>query len=325
MPRLRDVYIKPVINAPGARGMQGKPYFHQKPLWFLNIWKDTTFAAKTITWRKREGNMPLKKDGDMPQEIMPRCIVVDFWGGNMLNCVGLSNFGAEFYFKQGYWQAWPENFIISFATISVNKGVSRISPLQQKISQAYAFIHLLKQELPKFHSKIILDWNFGCPNTGEEENQLAREIPLMLDIAAEADVPLMVNFRPTTNIGLIKLAADHKAVDAIRLAGTVKYGHYGIDWKRIFGRDKSPFEDTFGLPGGLSGPVCLPFVVRKVSQMRAIGIKQVIFAGNGIRTSSHVEELRRAGANGIAIGSIATVRPWQVHSVVKAAYNQFGQ
>jgi len=65
-------------------------------------WSQTGFSGKTLTLLSCQGNMPLESDGVTPEERFPRCIVVGFGNnGWMLNAVGLSNFGAEFYLKSG--------------------------------------------------------------------------------------------------------------------------------------------------------------------------------------------------------------------------------
>lgn len=84
-----------VFCAPGARGFYGEGYpFHRTSRRFGMTWDRTGFAAKTTTVEKRAGNLPLKDDGVTPRELIPRCIVVKWLSGHVLNAVGLSGPGV---------------------------------------------------------------------------------------------------------------------------------------------------------------------------------------------------------------------------------------
>ena len=103
MLEIRGVRCASVFCATGARGFYGEGYpFHRYWRNFGMCWDETGFSGKTLTLFEKPGFMPLRDDGTTPIELMPRCIWTNFfYGGEMVNAVGLSNFGADFYFRSG--------------------------------------------------------------------------------------------------------------------------------------------------------------------------------------------------------------------------------
>ncbi len=75
----------------------------------------------------------------------------------------------------------------------------------------------------------------------------------------------------------------------------------------------------FDSPGGLSGPSCLPFAELRVKQMRAADVIKPIVGGNGIQRPQDVIRLRDAGADAVAVGSVALVRPRRLRAIIQAA------
>jgi heptaprenylglyceryl phosphate synthase len=56
-----------------------------------------------------------------------------------------------------------------------------------------------------------------------------------------------------------------------------------------------------------------------VLEARRLEIETPIVAGNGIQRRSDVALLRKAGADAIAIGTVAMVRPWRMAAIIEEA------
>lgn len=310
---LRGIEFGSVFCAPGARNFYGEGYpFHR--IWrHLGMdWHKTTFVTKGITLNQRKGNMPLKDDGITPKEFLPRCIIVKFWSGHILNDVSLSGPGADFLFRQEIWQKRKMPFLLQFMAVGQTR--------EERLAETKLFVALAYNYLGDFRTSVGLQFNFGCPNVGIRFNELQDEIFEMFDLGKELEIPLIGNFNPLAKIELLLEIAKHPACDALWLGNTIPWGTVGINWRKLFGTNVSPLRLRGFSEGGLSGPACLPFTIRKVSEMRAAGITLPIVAGGGIQSVKDVHKVKQAGANAIAIGAVAIVRPWRMTKIIEAGH-----
>ena len=168
--------------------------------------------------------------------------------------------------------------------------------------------------------------DYGCPNAGLILENLYPEIITTLQIMSRVGVPLVLNFNPLVPAFLLKELEETGLVQGFWLANTIPYDYCGLG-KSIFGKTVSPLlERGFDSAGGISGPKCLPHVLRLIQWARNLDVKLPIIAGNGIRTPADVHAIKDAGANAIAIGLIAMVPPWMIRmqSVIKTANRIFG-
>lgn len=310
--KLRNLEFGTVFCAPGARGFFGEGYWYH-PIWKAMglTWKNTTFVAKTTTLNARAGNMPLKADGITPRNLRPKCIMVDFRQGLVLNAVGLSGPGLCQLLKDWRWQAAKQPFMLSFMSIGETP--------QERINELRAFITTMLELQPRISVAIALQLNFGCPNTDHAPAERFDELQTMLDLTQCLDIPVMVNFSVAAPIDIMVCAASHSACDGLWIANTVPWGDPRIDWQRLFGDTVSPLTRHGLPPGGLSGPPCLPLAIKAVEQVRAAGVTKPIVAGNGVRRAADAEKLLWSGADGIAIGTAAMLRPWRMRSIIRAA------
>ncbi len=312
---LRGTEYGSCFCAPGARGFFGEGYpFHRYWELLRMTWSRTTFVAKTTTLDPRLGNMPLGDDRITPKELIPRCIVVKPLSGHVLNAVGLSGPGAKALFDTGRWQKWQEPFMLSF--MSVAPGMA------ERLEELRGYVRLASDYLRRFQAPVALQLNFACPNAGLHLEELGGEITQALDIAAALNVPLIPNFNPMIPIKLMCEVASHPACDALWVANTIPWGTPGIDWVKLFGSRESPLTRR-GLPspGGLSGPACLPFVLKRLQEATEAGVKKPIIAGNGIQSVDAVRRVRKAGAAGVAIGVVGIVRPWRMKAIIDESHN----
>ena len=315
----------PIFCAVGARGFFGEGYpFH--PYWRYAgmTWKRTGFAGKTLTLEPRrgkkfdeEGNMPLRDDGLTPEELFPRSIWVDFKnGGRMINAVGLSNFGADFYLRTGRYHSINEPFFLSFMPVAKDPS--------GREAELKAFCQLLARYLP-FRAPVALQINFGCPNTGHDPSEFYTEICTLIETAKSLlGIPIVANTNALMPTAILIETA--RIADALWIGNTIPFGDKGagryIDWSR-FGKI-SPIRKR-GLPadGGLSGPECLPLTLEKVRDLRNSGVTVPIVGGNGIRTIEDLKKLHRAGCGGVFVGSLGVVKPWRMGGIIRAAHEIF--
>lgn len=315
----------PIFCAVGARGFFGEGYpFH--PYWRYAgmTWKRTGFAGKTLTLEPRrgkkfdeEGNMPLRDDGLTPEELFPRSIWVDFKnGGRMINAVGLSNFGADFYLRTGRYHSINEPFFLSFMPVAKDPS--------GREAELKTFCQLLVRYFP-FRAPVALQINFGCPNTGHDPSEFYAEICTLIDMAKSLlGIPIVANTNALMPTAILIETA--RIADALWIGNTIPFGDKGagryIDWSR-FG-EISPVRKR-GLPadGGLSSPECLPLTLEKVRDLRNGGVTIPIVGGNGIRTTEDLKKLYRAGCDAVSVGSLGVVKPWRMGGIIRAAHEIF--
>lgn len=283
-------------------------------------WDGTGFSGKTLTLSAKPGFMPLRDDGTTPKELLPRCIWTNLlYGGEMMNAVGLSNFGADFYFRSGYYRLIQDPFFISFSLLCPAEDRSG------RLAELRAFCTLLKRYLP-FGSMVMLQLNFGCPNSGHNLSDFWQEICTLVALAKSVlNIPIFINtnaLMPTSVFLDVARAGD---VDGLWIGNTIPFREPStlekIDWSR-FGEVSPIRRRGIEADGGLSSPQCLPLTIEKVQELRDSGVHLPIVAGNGIRTQEDVDALQGAGADAVFIGSLAIVRPYRMRSIIAYAHHR---
>lgn len=301
-----------VFCATGARGFYGEGYpFHKFSRLAGMNWEGSGFSAKTMTLLHCPGNMPLKNNGVTPREFYPRCIWVNLRTGEMMNAVGLSNFGMDFYLKLGHYQEITKPFSLSF--------MLRAEDASGREAEVREICRRLKPYLKSFRAPVMVHWNFGCPNSGHNLQEFYGEICSLMEIArAElGGTPILINTNALMPTPVFQEAA--RIVDGFVIGNTIPYKSTDqIDWSRY--GDTSPIRRRgIQADGGLSSPKCLPLTIAKVQELRDSGIYKPIIAGNGIRTRSDVDTLFVAGADAIFVGSLAVVRPYALSAIIDYA------
>ena len=318
--KLRGIDYGSVWDAAGVRGMLGEGQrFH--PLFKLLFpgfftFKGVTFVSKTVTWKPNAGNMPLRKDGLTPRELFPKCIIVDIPRAFMLNAVGLSNFGARFYFDKGVWQSSMKPSVISFMAISETKS--------ERMAERRAFVREMKIRLPSFNAPVAIQENFSCPNVGHNLDELFGEIWEGMAIFAELDIPYIPKFNILVPPERVLEVAKDKRVDAVCVSNTIPFGELPewIDWKKLFGSStRSPLEERGFGKGGLSGAPIWPAVHDWVKRYGKLVPPIPLIAGGGLMCCQDVYDLTAIPCvECVQIGSVATLRPHRLNPMVKTAY-----
>lgn len=318
--RLHGIKFHPMLNAPGARGFFGRPYWYY-PIWRLIglRWWETSFVTKTTTYASRPGNMPLGTDGDRPREKLPRCILItirSFLSGHIANAVSWSGPGAKYLLDQDVWQTLPEPFVVSIAAVGMTR--------EERKTEYLKLRDLLSQYV--FRAKFALQMTLGCPNVGLPFESLRNEIKDMLKIMSPLGVPLILNFNPLVPANFLKELEDTGLCDGFWIGNTIPYNHDGLG-EKIFGQEISPLLKR-GLPiasaGGISGLACLKYTLATIRQARALGVTLPIIGCNGIQSPLGVWRAWRAGADAIAVGSAALIRPFMMIPIIVTAHLLFG-
>ena len=281
--------IKKIWNASGARGFFGEGYWFHK---FLRpYYGHSASVAKTVTSAPIKGNMPLT-DNSQPKELFPDCIKVNYRKGLIINAVGLSNYGAEWYLSQGIWQSRLSPFIISFAGQSLD-----------------VFVDILAEE--SFNTAYGLQLNFSCPNVEHDWSDLVAHINEQLEIAESLGVPLI----PKINILMDPLAVKDIHLNkcfALNVSNTIPWGKLKgwIDWHSLFG-EVSPLAKYGG--GGLSGSPIIEPICKWLSNIE-INCPIVSTAGQSVKDS---QIMINSGATYLELGSISILRPWRMKCILQ--------
>lgn len=314
--RLRGVDFPPICNAAGAQGFfgEGYPYHRYWKLMGLTF-VDCGFVAKTTTLHPRVGNMPLWPDTFAPLEWKPHCIYVDPMKAIALNAVGLSGPGVTELLSRYRWQARADAFFLSFMSVSAQ--------VTDRLDELGEFVRLLRYWLPHLSDGLGLEINFSCPNAGIDPTSFINEVGQALDIAGTLGIPLQCKFNATVPVGAVCEVCRHRQCDAITMSNTIPWGKLPerINWKGLFGTDISPLAHLGG--GGLSGWPLLPIVCDWIAAARDRGFSKPIWACGGIDSVRAVRQVKKAGASGVQIGTVAIVRPWLMRGIIRYAHEIF--
>lgn len=306
---LRGVNYGSTFCAVGARGFAGEGYpFHKLWYWFGMDWSGSALAGKTMTLDPRAGNMPLKDDGMTPVELFPKCIWASLRnGGEMVNQVGLSNFGLDFYLRRKIFADLTEPFMTS---------VMLMEDTQMKRRQElHQILILFKDRMITRAKAWALQINFACPNTGHALTELQAEMPELVGLARRhlPDVPIVVNVNALMPTSI--LVETSKVADALWIGNAIPFGERGIDWSRFGGRSPLARKNP-EWKGGLSSPECFDLTLAKLFDVREAGIKIPVVVGNGIRTTGDLSRALQYGAKAVFMGSVAVTRPRRMKKLI---------
>jgi dihydroorotate dehydrogenase len=318
---IRGINFGPVIGASGVQGFFGEGYPHHRKFKYIPgfSFRNMGFVAKTVTLSPRPGNMPLEQDGMTPKEKRPNCIRWNLRKGAVLNAVGLSNSGCEFYLAQGRWQARAEPSQLSFMSVSKND-------FAEERRQFRNFVQVLGAGLEAFMAPIGLQVNYSCPNTGHKVDQSKHgelEAAVMQDFetAKDLDIAIIPKFNMLLPPELAVKFSRHPRCDAICMSNTLPWGQLPeeVDWKGLFGSTESPLKDLGG--GGLSGAPITDLVQRWVNKYSWLNPEKPLIAGGGVMCARDARNLLQYRCvSSVFIGTAAILRPWRVQSIIRAAH-----
>ncbi len=298
--------VPSVILASGTMGFFGEGYLYHKIIWpFAWLTKNSAmFVAKTVTVDPIIGNMPLK-DNSSPKSLRPDCVFIDFkrWlRGGMLNAVGLSNFGIEYYLKKGLWQKRTKPWALSLMLVRKTRG--------ERVQEAREFVEIMLRYLDEFGILPILKLNISCPNTCHNVSDLISEQKEILDILTILGLKIIVKVNAVSDIESVRKIVQHSVCTGLCISNTLPWANLPdwIKWRVFPEFTESPLARYGG--GGFSGKDMCPIVIAWIARARQAGITKPIIGGGGIFTPLDVWRMKKAGATSISIGSPLLFRPW---------------
>ncbi len=322
-----------VFGQSGVQGFfgEGDEYPHHK---FYKLvpgfaFNKMVFVAKTVTLKPRiypESSNTELREGYKVKRFFPTSVwwsLKSVFSGYILNAVGLANPGLQQMLSYKKWQTRSDAFQISVMLMEAT--------LETKIAEAHSICKMLNEQIPFDQThQYALQINFSCPNTGHAQEQDAKDIILILKIFREQlpDVALIPKFdllvEPETIVNL-KLYCD-----AFCIANTIPFGKKKDTqwWRRLFPNDTSPLLKYFNgrFAGGLSGSPLFPVLTEWLKNMEQIDASVVIIAGGGVMRKKDINQLSQfAIVQGIALGSVAILRPWRLQGLITFGNEIFSQ
>lgn len=273
MIKLSNGHIFEYMAASGALGFDGRGWWWEKPLKYINLFDASLFTpvTKTLTLRPIEGNVRWYNPF--------QC--VRFIRGGVVNAVGLSNPGIDWWLKK----IGP--------TINSDKTFLIVSIL----GEPRELLEMAKR-LNDFNLAGI-EINASCPNTKTDILRNATKIIASCEIVKKnSRHPIILKMSVAHNRKLIvKMVED--IIEAIAINS--------VPWKRIFPDNQSPLEKFGG--GGVSGKVAQPFtwgLVKSIAESTSIPV-----IGPSIWNFNDIDKVRSIGAEAISFGSVFLCYPWR--------------
>ena len=225
------------------------------------------FVSKTVTVAPRQGNPP------------PRLFEQ---AGGMINSIGLPNRGLRGYLEGDL----PKLAELRVPLIVNVMGFSR----EEVATLVAAFAE--REEVA------ALELNVSCPNvkTGMVMGADPRETAALLDaVRPLTGKPVIVKLTPNCSSPAdVAHAAQEHGADAVSLVNTFR--GMAVDPKR-------PGKPWLGGgTGGVSGPAIRHMALGQVAEVRA-RVEIPIVGMGGVQSPRHAFDLRRAGANLVAVGT----------------------
>lgn len=322
-----------VFGQSGVQGFFGEPdeYPHH---WFYRFipgfsFLRMVFVAKTVTINARiypETSNTELRDGYKVKRLLPTSVwwsLGSFIYGYLLNAVGLANPGATEMFEYMKWQVREGVFQLSFMPMA--------SSLDGKIAEAREFCSIMKRTVPtEVINRIGTQINLSCPNTGHGQAQDSTEAIEVLKVFRSEfpDMPLIPKFDLT--IELETIAELKPYCDAFMISNTLAFGKKSewVNWSQLFKGGISPLKKYFNgkFEGGLSGAPLFPLLLDWLTRMEEADPTVKIIAGGGIMEKADIKKLSEFSiVKGIALGSVAILRPWRVKGLIDYGNKIFSQ
>lgn len=225
------------------------------------------FVSKTVTLAPRAGNPP------------PRLYELP---GSLLNSIGLPNKGLEQFLAQD---------LPKLAELPVPLIVNVMGNTAEEVTT-------LVTAFCERDEVTALELNVSCPNvkTGLTFGADPGELANLLDaVRPHATKPLIVKLTPNTaSPADVAAAAEQHGADAVSLINTL--------------RGMAPHPQRPGEPwlgggtGGVSGPAVRAIALAQVAEVRT-KVRIPIVGMGGIQCGRHADDLLRAGADLVAVGT----------------------
>jgi dihydroorotate dehydrogenase (NAD+) catalytic subunit len=237
------------------------------------------FVSKTVTLAPRQGNPP------------PRLWELP---GGMINSIGLPNKGLEGYLREDLPQ---------LAELPVPLIVNVMGSTREDVARLVA-------AFAERDEVSAIELNVSCPNvkTGLIMGADPLELAALLDhVRPHTDKPLIVKLTPNcASPADVAAAAEQHGADAVSLINTLR--GMAMDPHR-------PGEPWLGGgTGGVSGPAVRAIALSQVRDVRD-GVGLPIVGMGGVQSGQHAADLRRSGADLVAVGTESFRDPLAAHRI----------
>jgi dihydroorotate dehydrogenase (NAD+) catalytic subunit len=255
----------PVINASGTfDAIAARRAFGDA---LLERFPFSAFVTKTVTLAPRQGNPP------------PRLYELP---GGLLNSIGLPNKGLEGFLAHDLPQ---------LAELPVPLIVNVMGGSHDEVAR-------LVETVGDREEVAALELNVSCPNVqtglmfGADPGELSR---LLDTVRPRTEKPLIVKLTPNcASPAAVAEAAEQHGADAVSLINTLR---------GMAAHPRKSGEPWLGgKTGGVSGPAIRAIALAQVAEVRA-RIELPIVGMGGVQSGRHAEDLLRAGAQFVAVGT----------------------
>ena len=225
------------------------------------------FVSKTVTLEPRQGNPP------------PRLWELP---GGMINSIGLPNKGLHGYLAED---------LPKLAELPVPLIVNVMGSSREDVAR-------LVGAFSERDEVSAIELNVSCPNvkTGLVMGADPSELAALLDVVRPiSEKPLIVKLTPNcASPADVAAAAEQHGADAVSLINTLRGmamdpGRPGQLW-------------LGGGTGGVSGPAVRAIALAQVREVRG-RVELPIVGMGGVQSGRHADDLRRAGADLVAVGT----------------------
>jgi dihydroorotate dehydrogenase (NAD+) catalytic subunit len=227
----------------------------------------SAFVTKTVTLAPRQGNPP------------PRLYELP---GGLLNSIGLPNKGLDGFLAHDLPQ---------LAELPVPLIVNVMGGSHDEVAR-------LVETVGDRDEVAALELNVSCPNVktglmfGADPGELAA---LLLAVRPRTAKPLIVKLTPNcASPAAVAEAAEQHGADAVSLINTLR---------GMAAHPRRSGEPWLGgKTGGVSGPAIRAIALAQVTEVRA-RVELPIVGMGGVQSGRHAEDLLRAGAQFVAVGT----------------------
>lgn len=261
------------MTASGALGFDGKGWPWEKPWRWIGLLDPKLFTSvtKTLTLEPQKGNLRWYNPFGC----------VRFINGGVVNAVGLSNPGLDWWCKK----IGP-------------KVQSEKIPLVASIFGEPEELADMANILDKF-DLVGLEINASCPNTQTRILEDTERVVLSCKaVRASSCLPLILKISVTHDVSQIVKEVEN-LVEAISINS--------VPWAIAFPNCPSPLDNFGG--GGVSGEAAQPYtweLVQKLIELTAIPV-----IAPSVWEFNDLEKVRGLGAKAISFGSIFLRYPWR--------------
>ncbi len=258
-------FKNPIIAASGTFA------FGEQHSWFIDVSLLGGIALKSLTPKKRAGNVP-------PRIAETAC--------GIINSIGLQNPGVDMFLERYYKKT------LSYDTVL-------IANIAGETIEDYVYVADRLND-----TKISMyEINISCPNVklggaslGSDEESAAR---CVRSVKAVSKKPVMVKLTPAADVVQIARAVQQAGADAISLINTLPA--MAVDVKT-----KKPILGN--VTGGLSGPCIMPVALKMVYDL-SHAVSVPIIGMGGVMTGEDAAAFMLCGAQCVMVGTAGLTDP----------------